>query len=133
MAPGRRNLAADDGELTGIHAVAERLGVTPRTLRLYEDRGLIQPVRIGNNRAYGRRDIARVQLILRGKRLGFTLREIQEFLDLYDAEPGQAEQMRRLAERCRERIEELTVQRRVLDETLAELEEIERSALARLG
>ncbi|MEP9401930.1 MerR family DNA-binding transcriptional regulator [Sphingomonas sp. VNH70] len=126
-------MAADDGELTGIHAVAERLGVTPRTLRLYEDRGLIQPVRIGNNRAYGRRDIARVQLILRGKRLGFTLREIQEFLDLYDAEPGQAEQMRRLAERCRERIEELTVQRRVLDETLAELEEIERSALARLG
>lgn len=126
-------LTIDEPELTGIEAVARQLGVTPRTLRLYEDRGLIQPVRVGNNRAYGRRDMGRMQLILRGKRLGFSLREIEEFLDLYYADPRHSEQMRRLAERCRERITELDLQRQAIDQTKAELEEIEREALGRLA
>lgn len=124
-------MTADDDALTGIHAVAEQLGVTPRTLRLYEDKGLIHPVRVGNNRAYGHRDIVRMRLILRGKRLGFSLREIQEFLDLY-AEPDQKEQMRTLAARCRSRIDTLNLQRQALDQTVAELEELERTALAHL-
>lgn len=119
-------------ELTGIHAVAETLGVTPRTLRLYEDKGLIHPVRVGNNRAYSHRDIVRMRLILRGKRLGFTLREIQEFLDLYSSAPGKDEQMRTLAQRCRSRIDALNLQRQALEQTVMELEELEQTALANM-
>jgi DNA-binding transcriptional MerR regulator len=119
----------DEGtELWGIQETAERLGVTVRTLRLYEDRGLIAPRRIGANRVYSRRETGRMQLILRGKRLGFSLRDIAEFLDLYDADPRQVEQMRALSERCRERIEGLREQRDALDETIGELEAIERQA-----
>jgi DNA-binding transcriptional MerR regulator len=125
-------LTTGDGDLCGIQEVAERLGITPRTLRFYEDRGLIQPTRIGSTRVYTRRDTARMQLILRGKRLGFSLRDIEEFLDLYDADPQHVEQMRALAARCRQRIDELATQRRMLDQTLKELELIEGQALARV-
>jgi DNA-binding transcriptional MerR regulator len=126
-------MSKDDHELLGIQDAADFLGITPRTLRFYEDRGLIEPKRAGSARIYTRRETARMQLILRGKRLGFSLREIQEFLDLYDADPQHAEQMRRLAGRCRERIEDLKAQKDALTQTLKELEEIERAALARLG
>ncbi|KQM64980.1 MerR family transcriptional regulator [Sphingomonas sp. Leaf17] len=119
-------------ELRGIQAVADTLGITPRTLRFYEDRGLIQPQRVGTARIYTRRETARMQLILRGKRLGFSLREIQEFLDLYDADPGHAEQMKALAERCRLRIDELEHQKDALVQTLAELRTIEDAALDRV-
>lgn len=119
-------------ELRGIQEVADSLGITPRTLRFYEDRGLIEPRRVGNARIYTRRETARMQLILRGKRLGFSLRDIQEFLDLYDADPQHLEQMRALAARCRERMKELEAQRDALDQTLAELAAIEREALARV-
>ena len=71
-------------------------GSRPRTLRFYEDKGLIEPRRVGTTRVYTRREVGRMQLILRGKRLGFSLRDIQEFLDLYDADPQHVEQMRRL-------------------------------------
>ncbi len=124
--------AAMDGELSGIHAVADTLGITPRTLRLYEDKGLIHPVRVGNNRAYSHRDIVRMRLILRGKRLGFSLREIQEFLDLYSSDAGNDEQMRTLAEGCRTRIDALNLQRQALEQTVAELEELEQTARANL-
>lgn len=127
-------MMVDEGDdLLGIQDIADALGVTPRTLRFYEDRGLIQPQRVGAARVYTRREAARMQLILRGKRLGFSLREIQEFLDLYDADPSHAEQMRRLAERCRERIEDLKAQRDALTQTVSELEDIERQALAKVG
>lgn len=123
----------DDNELLGIQEVADRLGITPRTLRFYEDRGLIEPQRVGLARIYTRRETGRMQLILRGKRLGFSLRDIREFLDLYDADPQQGEQMRALAERCRERIDELEAQRDALTQTLTELAEIERQAMQRIG
>jgi DNA-binding transcriptional MerR regulator len=119
-------------ELQGIQEVADSLGITPRTLRFYEDRGLIEPRRVGTQRIYSKRETARMQLILRGKRLGFSLREIQEFLDLYDADPQHREQMRALAGRCRERIEELEAQKAALEQTVKELEVIEREALARV-
>jgi DNA-binding transcriptional MerR regulator len=119
-------------ELRGIQEVADSLDVTTRTLRFYEDKGLIQPVRVGGTRVYTRRDVARLQLILRGKRLGFSLREIEEFLDLYDADPEHIEQMRRLAERVHERVDELEAQRAALDQTLTELREIEAAARARI-
>lgn len=120
-------------ELRGIQDVAKSLGVTTRTLRFYEDKGLIEPRRVGTMRIYSKREVARMQLILRGKRLGFPLRDIKQFLDLYDADPQHVEQMRALAARCRERIEELTEQRTALEQTLAELEQIEREALERVA
>lgn len=119
-------------DLTGINAVARMLDITPRTLRFYEDKGLITPCRVGAIRVYTRREIARMRLILRGKRLGFTLRDIVEFLDLYDADPQHVEQMRALAQRCRQRIDRLAAQQEAIAETLVELEKIEREALARV-
>ncbi|MEA1083128.1 MerR family DNA-binding transcriptional regulator [Sphingomonas sp. CD22] len=122
----------EGGDLQGIQEVADMLGITPRTLRFYEDKGLIEPSRIGTTRVYRRREIARMQLILRGKRLGFSLTDIAEFLDLYDADPQHLEQMRALAERVRQRITELEQQRDTLDQTLADLAKLEGEALARV-
>jgi len=119
-------------DLKGIQEVAALLGVTPRTLRFYEDKGLIEPCRIGTTRVYRRREVARMQLILRGKRLGFSLTDIAEFLDLYDADPQHLEQMRALAERVRMRIVELEARRDALDQTLIDLAKLEGEALARV-
>ncbi|MFV0921177.1 MerR family transcriptional regulator [Sphingomonas parapaucimobilis] len=123
----------DEEELRGIQDVANSLGVTTRTLRFYEDRGLIEPRRVGTARVYSRRETGRMQLILRGKRLGFSLREIEEFLRLYDADPQHVEQMRVLAERCRERVDELRQQMTALVQTVDELETIEREARERIA
>ena len=123
----------ENEELRGIQDVANSLGVTTRTLRFYEDRGLIEPRRIGTARVYSKRETGRMQLILRGKRLGFSLREIEEFLRLYDADPQHVEQMRVLAERCRERVDELRQQMSALIQTVDELETIEREARERIA
>lgn len=131
--PVRAPRGGRDPALKGIHEVAEQLGITQRALRFYEDKGLIEPQRIGTMRAYSRREIGRVQLILRGKRLGFTIREIKEFLDLYEADPQHIEQMNRLIMRVRERLADLEQQRKALDETVAELRQIESEAIARSG
>lgn len=124
----------DDNErdLRGIQQIASDLGITTRTLRFYEDRGLIEPRRIGTTRVYTRREVGRMQLILRGKRLGFSLREIQEFLDLYDADPQHVEQMRRLAQRVSDRVDELEQQKIAIEQTLDELRQIRREALDRV-
>jgi DNA-binding transcriptional MerR regulator len=129
---GQRSGDTQRSELRGIKDVGVQLGVTPRTLRFYEDKGLIDPQRVGSTRIYSRRDVGRMQLILRGKRLGFSLREIKEFLDLYDVDPKHVEQMRRLAERVRERLANLEQQRIALDETIVELCEIERDVTERI-
>ncbi len=76
--------------LYSVSELGQDLGVSARTIRFYEDKGLIAPRRVGNNRVYTLRGPARMILILRGKRLGFTLREIKEYLDLYDADPTHA-------------------------------------------
>jgi DNA-binding transcriptional MerR regulator len=107
-----------------VTQLADALGVTPRTLRFYEDRGLIAPRRAGTTRVYAPRDRARMVLILRGKRLGFSLREIAEYLDLYDADPTHTEQLRALSAAATKRIDRLESQRAALDETLGELRDI---------
>ena len=116
-----------------VTQLANDLGVTARTVRFYEDKGLLNPQRVGNNRVYTYRDRARLILILRGKRLGFTLREIKEYLDLYDADPTRQEQMRALLKRVQTRIESLVDQERALVETLAELRTIEQQTLTALA
>ena len=111
-------------ELYSVSELASDLGVTPRALRFYEDKGLIAPQRAGNTRVYTRRDRGRLMLILRGKRLGFTLREVREWLDLYEVDPDQSAQMTHLQDKVRKRIEALEQQRDDLDATLEELREI---------
>ena len=132
--PGGATASSDTdwGELTGIQQVATGLGISTRTLRFYEDRGLIEPRRVGTTRIYTRREVGRMQLILRGKRLGFSLRDIKTFLDLYDADPQHVEQMRALADRVADRISELEQHQSAIEQTLAELRQIEFEALARV-
>jgi DNA-binding transcriptional MerR regulator len=120
-------------ELRGIQQMATELGITHRTIRFYEDKGLLEPRRVGTTRVYSRRDMARMQLILRGKRLGFSLREIARFLDLYDADPHHLEQMRALVEVVDERIVQLEDQARAIETTLAELRIIAEQARERIA
>lgn len=121
-----------DDDLKGIQEVARELGLTMRALRFYEDKGLIVPQRVGTTRIYGRREVVRLQLIARGRRLGFTVREIKEFLDLYDADPGHVEQRRRFVHRVRERLDELEHRRAEIQQTIDELRALEREALTSL-
>ncbi len=115
-------------DLFTVNQLAEELGVTARAIRFYEAKGLIAPRRAGTTRVFDRRDRARLMLVLRGKRLGFSLASIREFLDLYDADRTQAAQLRLLLESTRERIRELERQRVDLDQTLRELREVEAEA-----
>ncbi len=119
--------------LLAITELAQQLGVTARAIRFYEDKGLISPARAGSSRVYSKRELARMQLILRGKRLGFSLRDIKQFLDLYDIDPTHLEQHRQLLARVRHRIDELEKTRTAVTDTLAELEEIEQQTLIALG
>jgi len=128
----RHKLSDDHAPLKGIQEVAKELGLTMRALRFYEDKGLIAPQRVGTTRIYGKREVARVQLVQRGRRLGFSVREIKEFLDLYDVDPQHVEQMRRFTKRVRERLAELEQRRAALDETIEELRRLESETIARL-
>ncbi|OSQ31577.1 MerR family DNA-binding transcriptional regulator [Thalassospira sp. MCCC 1A03138] len=118
-----------DDRFYTVPELAENLGVTPRTIRFYEQKGLVAPQRAGTTRIYTRQDRARMLIILRGKRLGFTLKEIADYLDLYGADPTQAEQIKMLLTRVRERIEALEDQRQALDITLDELRDIEQQSI----
>ncbi|MFG1393927.1 MerR family transcriptional regulator [Xanthobacter agilis] len=116
-----------------VTELARDLAVTPRTIRFYEDKGLITPRRAGTMRVYTKRDRARMVLILRGKRLGFSLRDIKDYLDLYDMDPTQSEQMRLLLKKVESRLEMLEDQRLALEETIAELKDIQDQTLAGLA
>ncbi|HET9768961.1 MAG TPA: MerR family DNA-binding transcriptional regulator [Thermoanaerobaculia bacterium] len=118
-------VAADRERLFTITELARELGITPRAIRLYESRGLLRPQRAGTTRVYDHRDRGRLHLILRGKRLGFTLAQVQQFLDLYDADPDQHQQMVHLLRGARHRIAALERQRHDIEVTLGELREVE--------
>ena len=122
--------AHDPDALFTITDLATELGVTTRAIRFYEAKGLLEPRRVGVNRVYSVRDRARLLLILRGKRLGFSLAEIAEYLDLYDTDPTHQQQLVRLLAGLRQRIGELESQRRDLEQTLGELRDIEDQVLA---
>lgn len=113
-----------DADLYTVSELAGELGTTPRALRFYEDKKLVAPRRVGNTRVYTRRDRGRLVLILRGKRLGFSLREIREWLGLYEAGPGQKQQMKALLARAGERLAALEQQRKDIDATVTELHDI---------
>lgn len=105
-----------------IGEMCEEFGVTARALRFYEDEKLIAPKRVGTQRLYSERDRARVAWILRGKRVGFSLAEIGELLDLYDLGDKRKTQREATLAKCRERIDALTRQKADIDETIEELE-----------
>ncbi len=116
-------------KLFSISEIARETKVTPRTIRFYETKGLISPRRAGNTRVYSYRDKARMTLILRGKRLGFSLSGIKEYLDLYDHDSNHIKQIQHLLVRVRSRIWNLENQGRDLKEALKELRDIERQAV----
>jgi DNA-binding transcriptional MerR regulator len=115
-------------ELFSVNQLAQELDVTPRAIRFYEVKGLIAPRRAGTTRVFDRRDRARLLLVLRGKRLGFSLAEIRDYLDLYDADRSKATQVTVLLTKTRARIAELEQQQRDLEQTLGELRDVERQA-----
>lgn len=106
-----------------ISQLAEEFSVTPRAIRFYEDKGLLTPSRIGMSRVYAPRDRVRLSLILQGKRVGFTLADIKEMLDLYDLEDGQKAQMRVSLKKFRERIESLKEQQKDIETAIRDLTE----------
>ena len=112
-------------DLFTIGELASAFALSPRAIRFYEDHGLLAPERAGTQRIYTKRDRARLQLILRGKRLGFSLADIREFLDLYDAGGANRRQMAMTLERTRARIADLEQQLEDITITLAELRDME--------
>jgi len=108
-----------------IAQVADEFGITHRAVRHYEDLGLITPERRGTARIYHRRDRTRLNLILRGKRLGFPLEEIRTIIDLYDAPRGKRSQLEYVLGQIDERRADLEQRRRDIDDALAELDTFE--------
>lgn len=116
-----------------IAELADEFDVTHRTIRFYEDRGLIRPERRGTQRVFRPRDRVRLALVLRGKRLGFDLEQIRHIIDMYDSEPGERGQILYLLDQIAARRAELDQRRRDIDQTLAELDDVERRCRARLA
>lgn len=116
--------ATDDGtkktQFT-IGDLAKEFDCTLRTLRFYEDKGLLNPKRDGLNRVYNRRDRARLKLVLMGKRVGFSLSEIRDMLDLYDLRDGQVTQLRVALSKFNEQIAVLEEQRKDIEQAIEEL------------
>ncbi len=112
-------------ETFGIAKLAREFEVTTRTIRFYEDKGLLAPHREGQRRIYSPRDRVRLRLIMRGKRLGFSLDEIRELIDLYDVDPTEVTQLRHFLDKIRERKDVLTRQQKDIAETLGEIARIE--------
>jgi len=122
----------ENRDLYAIADLAREFGISTRAIRFYESKGLLSPERVGGTRVFRRRDRARLILILRGKRLGFSLRDIAEYLSLYDAH-SQTAQVNLLVEMIDRRVGLLEHQMADLQTTLSELREIRKLATERLA
>ncbi|PSR34708.1 MAG: MerR family transcriptional regulator [Sulfobacillus benefaciens] len=126
------NHAQNASRIYTINELSEIYDITPRTLRHYEDMGLLSPERRGNQRLYRERDRVRLQLILRGRRLGFGLSEIQEMLNLYDADPTEVTQLQDVIRRGDVKLRELQSQVEELQTIMAEMTELRMTMQRRL-
>jgi len=120
-------------KLYSIGDLAAEFQISTRAIRFYEAKGLIGPERAGANRVFTKRDRARLSLILRGKRLGFSLSTIAEYLRLYDADPEQRAQTRLLLAKVEAAIASLEIKRQDIEKTLAELVEIRMQCLTKVA
>jgi len=120
-------------EYYSITELTREFGISTRTLRFYEDEGLIKPVRRGRTRLFRSSDRQLVRQILRGKRLGFSIAEIREIIQMYKEPPGEAGQLRLMIKRIEEKREDLRQKRRDLEETLTELDLAEDACVERLA
>ena len=111
--------------LYSIGDLSREFGVTTRTIRFYEDQGLLSPTRDGQNRIYELGDRVRLKLVLRGKRLGFSLKEIKKLIELYDAPEGEGAQLRSFVEKIRARRSELFAQKDDIEHVIDELDALE--------
>lgn len=112
---------SESGQTFSIGDLSKEFDVTLRSLRFYEDKELLFPKREGSRRIYSRRDRARLKLILMGKRVGFSLTEIREMLDLYDLKDGQVKQLRVSLKKFEEQLQHLKQQREEVDRAIVEL------------
>ena len=110
-----------DEEYVRIGEMARKYGVTLRALRFYEDKGLIAPKRDGSTRLYSRRENARLQLILLGRKIGFSLRDVKQIMDLYDPSGTNIKQLRLALDKSEKQMTRLQKQRAVVDEAIGEL------------
>ncbi|MCG8426981.1 MAG: MerR family DNA-binding transcriptional regulator [Chromatiales bacterium] len=115
-------------EIYSISELANEFDVTSRAIRFYEDQGLLNPSRKGRKRIYQERDRVRLKLILRGKRLGFSLADIKEIFDLYDSAPGEEGQLNYLIDIIQTRRAQLEQQRQDIDVVLDEMRWVEKRA-----
>lgn len=120
-------------EFYTITELTREFGVSTRTLRFYEDEGLIAPVRRGRTRLFRPGDRHLIKQIMRGKRLGFSIAEIREIIQMYREEPGEAGQMRAIIARVDEKRAELRQKRKDIEDTLAELDQVEENCVNRLA
>lgn len=111
----------EDSALLKIGEMAKMYGVTLRTLRFYEDKGLLSPKREGSNRLYTRRDRARLKLILLGRKIGFSLRDVKQMIDLYDPSGSNAKQLRLTLDKSEKQLGRLQKQRAAVDDAIDEL------------
>jgi DNA-binding transcriptional MerR regulator len=131
-APAASQTERDPQRIYSIAELAREFGITARTIRFYEDEGLIAPARRGQTRIFSARDRVRLKLILRGKRLGFSLAEIKELLDLYQVDRTGVQQLRELLRRSRLHIDDLQRRRRDLDAQIQEFRDVESHVAAEL-
>ena len=108
-----------------ISDLAKEFGVTTRTIRFYEEKGLVIPTREGQKRVFTPADRVRIKLILRGKRIGMTLQECVDVIDMYDPEHNNAEQLHSLINKVKERREQMLQQKRDIDDMLTGLDEVQ--------
>ena len=116
-----------------ITELTREFDISTRTLRFYEDEGLVQPVRRGRTRLFKPSDRHLIRQILRGKRLGFSISEIREIIQMYKTPPGEIGQLKLMIKRIEEKREDLRQKRRDLEETLAELDHAEEACVERLA
>lgn len=120
-------------QVFSIAELAEAFDVTPRTLRFYEQKGILKPVRNGRTRVYSERDKTRLKLALRGKRIGFTLNECIEIINMYDSSPtGENLQLLHLCQKIREHRVQLISKMKDIEETLDAMDDVEEQCLSQL-